>query len=259
MQEYITYKNSQISFYQQGKGAAIVLLHGFLENKAMWKNITDVLSKKNKVICIDLLGHGSSKNTGYIHSMDEMAASVKAVLGTLKIRKAILIGHSMGGYVALSFANLFPKNTKGICLLNSTVLNDSLEKVIHRNRAVIALKQQLATFIKIAIPNLFAPASKPSYPLEIEAVISEALTTSKQGAVAATEGMKTRKNYTDFFLDASFKKLVILGKDDPVLDLKTQLEIYKKTAIPIQILEGGHMSHIESFDTLMPVLKKFVR
>lgn len=259
MQEYITYKNAQISFYQQGKGAAIVLLHGFLENKTMWKNIADVLAKKNRVICIDLLGHGTSENTGYIHSMDEMAASVKAVLETLKIRKVTLIGHSMGGYAALSFANLFPKNTKGVCLLNSTVINDNPEKVTHRNRAVVALKQQLQTFIKIAIPNLFAKNSKNIFSKAIDQVILEALTTSKQGAVAATEGMKTRKDYTNFFSNASFKKLVILGKEDPVLDLKTQLEIYKKTDIPVQILGGGHMSHIENFDTLIPVLEKFMK
>lgn len=259
MQEQITFKNTRISYLQQGKGAVIVLLHGFLENKTMWKNIAEVISKNNRVVSIDLLGHGASENTGYIHSMEEMAASVKAVLDTLKIRKSIIIGHSMGGYVALSFADLFPKNTKGICLLNSTPINDSPEKVIHRNRAVAALKQQLTTFIKIAIPNLFAPNSKTSFGLEIDQVITAALTTSKQGAVAATEGMKTRKNYVEFFSKSSIKKLVILGKEDPVLALNTQLEIYKNSAIPVEILAGGHMSHIESFNTLIPLLKKFVR
>ena len=259
MQEHITFKNTHISFCQKGKGATVVLLHGFLENKSMWKNITSELAKKHRIVSIDLLGHGESKNTGYIHSMEDMAHSVKAVLDYLRIRKVTLIGHSMGGYVALSFAALFPNNIKGVCLLNSTAINDSPEKVIHRNRAVVALKQQLATFIKIAIPNLFAQQSKASFSLEIEHVIAEALTTSKQGAVAATEGMKTRTNYTDFLSNATFKKLVILGKEDPVLVLKTQLEIYKNTNIPTVILEGGHMSHIESFDALLPVIIKYLK
>lgn len=259
MQEFITFKNTPICFNQQGEGPTVVLLHGFLENKTMWKNIATELAKKHRVITIDLLGHGKSKNIGYIHSMEDMAASVKVLIDYLKIRKVTFIGHSMGGYVALAFANLFTKNTKGVCLLNSTPINDSPEKVIHRNRAVVALKQQLITFIKIAIPNLFAEASKTSFSKEIEQVISEALTTSKQGAVAATEGMKTRKNNTDFLANATFKKLVILGKKDPVLALENQLEIYKKTNIPTVILEGGHMSHIESFDTLIAVLKKFLK
>jgi len=259
MQEQIAFKNTQICFNEQGKGAAVVLLHGFLENSSMWKNITSELSKKYRVISIDLLGHGKSENLGYIHSMEDMATAVKTVLDALKIRKAMFIGHSMGGYVALAFADLFSKNTKGICLLNSTPINDSAEKVIQRNRAVVALKQQLTTFIKIAIPNLFAPASKDVFIEEITIVIAEALTTSKQGAVAATEGMKTRKNYQEFFSKSTLKKMVILGREDPVLDLKNQLEIYKNTDIPTTILEGGHMSHIESFEALMPVLKKFLK
>ncbi len=258
MQEQITYKNTRISFYQQGKGSSVVLLHGFLENKTMWHDISSVLAKKNRVICIDLLGHGNSENQGYIHSMNAMASSVKAVLDSLKIRKSIIIGHSMGGYVALAFADLFPKNTKGICLLNTTVLNDSAEKVIHRNRAVIALKQQLKTFIKIAIPNLFSKDSKTSFSLEIDQVITEALTTSKQGAIAATEGMKIRNNYTDFYFKSTFKKLVILGREDPVLVLNSQLEIYKNTDIPIKILDGGHMSHIENKEKLLVLLVQFI-
>ncbi|MBL4746328.1 MAG: alpha/beta hydrolase [Flavobacteriaceae bacterium] len=259
MQEQITYRNAPLSFNQQGKGTAVILLHGFLENKSMWENTVTVLEKRNRVICIDLLGHGASENTGYIHSMDEMAMAVKAVLNHLKIRKVMFIGHSMGGYVALAFAALFPENTKGVCLLNSSTMNDSPEKVIHRNRAVIALKNHLDTFIKIAIPNLFAQHSKTSFLQEIDAVTLEALTTSKQGAIAATEGMKIRKNYTEFFGNSSFKKLVILGKEDPILDLKTQLELYKNSTISIAVLERGHMSHIESFDAMIHALKTYLK
>ncbi|PCH78321.1 MAG: alpha/beta hydrolase [Flavobacteriaceae bacterium] len=259
MQEHITFKNSNICFNQQGKGPTVVLLHGFLENKSMWENTRSVLAKKNRVISIDLLGHGKSENLGYIHSMEEMAITVKTVLEVLKIRKVMLIGHSMGGYVALSFAAQYPENTKGVCLLNSSPISDTPEKIIHRDRAVAALKQHFTTFIKIAIPNLFAQNSKVSLKNEIDRVILAALTTSKQGAIAATQGMKTRKNYCDFFLNSSFKKQVILGEDDPVLDLKKQLEIYKKNTVPTTVLSGGHMSHIESFDSLIIALKKFLK
>ena len=116
----IQFKNTQISFSDTGKGTVIVLLHGFLENKKMWDFYISEFAKKNRVIAIDLLGHGESECLGYVHSMEDHADAVQAVLSDLRIRKAIFIGHSMGGYVALAFAELYPDNTKGLVLLNST-------------------------------------------------------------------------------------------------------------------------------------------
>ena len=108
----IIFKNTAISFSDIGTGATVVLLHGFLENKTMWKDLAPKLAEKNRVISIDLLGHGQSDCLGYIHSMEENAEIVKAILSNLKIRKAIIIGHSMGGYIALAFAELFPQFLK---------------------------------------------------------------------------------------------------------------------------------------------------
>ena len=103
------FKNTKISYTEQGKGNAVILLHGFLENSTMWKYLVPVLTQKNRVICIDLLGHGQTDCLGYIHSMEDMADAVHHVISELKIRKAILVGHSMGGYVALAFAALYPE------------------------------------------------------------------------------------------------------------------------------------------------------
>jgi pimeloyl-ACP methyl ester carboxylesterase len=113
------HKNTKVHYTSSGKGSVVVLLHGFLENSSMWNEITEVLSKKYRVICIDLLGHGKTESHGYIHTMEDQATMVKAVLNHLRLRKYVLVGHSMGGYVALGFANLYPNNTKGLCLLNS--------------------------------------------------------------------------------------------------------------------------------------------
>ena len=108
----LLHKNTNVHFTSTGKGNAVVLIHGFLENSAMWNEIAKVLSKRNRVICIDLLGHGQTGNLGYINSMEDQANMVKAVLNHLRLRKYILIGHSMGGYVALAFAKLFPESLK---------------------------------------------------------------------------------------------------------------------------------------------------
>ena len=82
----------------------------FLENSSMWDLISKKLSKKHRVVCIDLLGHGATENHGYIHTMQEQAEMVVAVLKHLRLRKYIIVGHSMGGYIALEVSKIFSKN-----------------------------------------------------------------------------------------------------------------------------------------------------
>ena len=153
--KHIFYKNTKISYSDSGKGGAIVLLHGFLENQKMWQELVPELSKKYRVITIDLLGHGDSGCLGYVHSMEENADVVHSVLSELRIRKAIFVGHSMGGYVALAFAELHPANVKGLVLLNSTSKADSEERKKNRDRAIKAVKKDYMGFIRLSIANLF--------------------------------------------------------------------------------------------------------
>lgn len=116
----LAYKNININYTDTGKGTAIVLLHGFLENQTMWNSFLPELTKKYRVITVDQLGHGETGCLGYIHTMEDMADAVHAVLQELRIRKVILVGHSMGGYVSLAFAELYPDMVKGIVLQNSS-------------------------------------------------------------------------------------------------------------------------------------------
>lgn len=131
----LLHKNTTVSFTDQGKGTAIVLLHGFLENQSMWTEFIPELTKKHRVITIDLLGHGQTESLGYVHSMEDNADMVHEVLSELRIRKAVLIGHSMGGYIALAFAELYPDTLKGLVLLNSTSRADSEERKTNRHRS----------------------------------------------------------------------------------------------------------------------------
>ena len=113
----LQHKGINIFYSDVGKGSAVVLLHGFLENATMWKDIVPELSKKNRVITIDLLGHGKSDCLGYVHSMDLFAETVETILKHLRVRKCIIIGHSLGGYVALAFAETHPQKIKGLCFM----------------------------------------------------------------------------------------------------------------------------------------------
>ena len=255
----ILYKNTRISFSTKGKGTAVVLLHGFLENSTMWNSVADSLSKNNRVVCIDLLGHGQTACLGYVHTMEIMAEAVAAVLTHLKIRKSVFIGHSMGGYVALAFAEKNPDNVKGLCLMNSTTRADNANRVDLRTRAIEAVKTEYKNLVRLSVLNLFRPKNRILFKTEIKAIKAEALKTPLQGYIAAQEGMKIRNDREVLLHFSPYKKMFILGKKDPVLDCKELLDQVKNTEVEVIEFPDGHMSHIENKEELIIALKRFVK
>ena len=259
MQEFVNYKNINVAFSSEGKGSVVVLLHGFLENSTMWNAIIPVLAQKNRVITIDLLGHGNTECLGYVHTMEDHANMVKHVLNHLKLRKFTLIGHSMGGYVALAFAHLFPNTIKGLCLMNSTFKSDDDERKILRTRSIKIAETNYQNIVRMSFTNLFSEHSRETHKTEIKEALSEALKTPVRGYIASQEGMRIRKDFTKLFKNASFKKAIILGEKDWIIDTKTMLLFAEKNHIPTTILSEGHMSHIENKKELIETLKTFVK
>lgn len=257
--KHIFYKNTKINYSDTGKGTVVVLLHGFLENSTMWDSFISEFSKKYRVIAIDLLGHGETECMGYIHTMEEMADSVQAVLYELRIRKAILVGHSMGGYAALAFAELYPDYVKGIVLQNSTSRADSDERKQNRDRAIKAVKQNYSNFVRLSIANLFSEENREKLYKEIEAVKQEALKTPLQGIVAALEGMKIRKDREVLLHFVPYPILLVLGKKDPVLNYEESISQIENTNVKLITFNDGHMSHIENYEALKKELLAFFK
>ncbi len=254
-----TYKNTPIAYSDTGKGTAIVLLHGFLENSTMWDFFCAELSRKYRVIAIDLLGHGQSHSHGYIHTMEDQADMVHEVLSELRIRKAFFAGHSMGGYVALAYAELYPENVKGLALINSTSRADSDERKANRDRAIQAVKKDHTAFVRLSIANLFSEANRDRLAPEIETVKFQALQTPLQGIVAALEGMKIRKDREVLLHFGPYPILLVLGRQDPVLNYEESLEQVQDTKVQLVSFPDGHMSLIENRDELLNVLTDFFK
>jgi pimeloyl-ACP methyl ester carboxylesterase len=252
------YKNTKISFSDTGKGNAIVLLHGYLENKTMWDCFIPKFTQENRVINIDLLGHGQSDCLGYIHTMEEQAEMIFAVLQHLKIEKAILIGHSMGGYIALAFAEKYPKMMSKLVLLNSTSYEDSDERKTNRDRAIKMVKRDYTSFVRLSISNLFSEENRELLIDEIENIKLEALKTPLQGIIAAQEGMKIRKNRLEVLQKAKYAILLVLSKKDSVLDYEEHKKQVENTTITLKTLNDGHMSYIENQNDLEKILLEFV-
>lgn len=255
----LVYKKTKISFTDQGKGTAVVLLHGFLENKTMWDKYITTLAKNHRVIAIDLLGHGESECLGYVHVMEDQADMVFAVLTALRIRKVVLVGHSLGGYVALAFAEIYPHYSKGLFLLNSTSRADSSERKINRDRAIIAVKQNYTNFVRMSIANLFSEDNRELLNKEIEKVKKEALKTPLQGIIASLEGMKIRKDREEILHFAPYPIQLVLGKKDSVLIYEENIDQIEGTEVELTTFPDGHMSHIENEKELKKVLINFLK
>lgn len=254
-----TYKNTKIAYSDNGKGTAIVLLHGFLENSTMWDFFVSELSQKYRTIAIDLLGHGQSDCHGYVHTMEDQADMVHEILAELRIRKAIFMGHSMGGYVALAYAELYPEQVKGLALINSTSRADSDERKENRDRAIKAVKKDHTAFVRLSIANLFSEDNRERLSQQIEQVKTEALNTPLQGIVAALEGMKIRKDREVLLHFGPYPILLVLGEKDPVLNFEESVGQAQGTKVQLVTFADGHMSLIENRDELLVALADFCK
>ena len=256
---YFVYKNTKIRYQDKGKGTAVVLLHGFLERIEMWEYFSSAISKSNRVISIDLLGHGETESVGYIHTMSMMAEYVMAVLNHLRVRKYVLIGHSMGGYVALSLSEKYSDNIKGLCLFHSTSLPDTEEKKKNRTNAISIVKENHKSFIRSAIPLLFRPKNRKIYNKELKEAKSQGLTTSKQGIVAALEGMKIRHDFEVILRFAYFPKHMVIGRYDKAIPYSSLIDqVDNAKNLTYDIFPTGHMGHIEAREDTLKSISIFI-
>ncbi len=215
----------------------------------MWQRLIPDLSTRHTVITLDLPGHGKSAVLSETHSMELMAEVVKALLNHLNICKAIFIGHSMGGYVVLAFAELYETVVSKLVLLNSTPAADSPERKLNRERALDLIPRNPEAFIRMAIRNLFAEKSRDNFSEEIKQLQMEALRFPVSGIMAAIRGMKSRKDRTEVLKKFKGDKYMICGKEDPIVPILESEKLGKATNTTVKIVDGGHMllaeNHVE--------------
>lgn len=261
MLKHCLYKKEKVTFSDTGKGRVVVLLHGFLGSHKIWEKTITNLSKTYRVIAIDLPGHGDTACFGYAHSMDLMAKSVKKVLDNLKIKKCVVIGHSMGGYAALAFADLFPDQLIGLCLYHSSGYPDSAEKKKDRLRAINAVKADRGLYTRTAIKNLFAKKNLKYLKEEISFANSIAKGTSKKGIIAALHGMKDRPSRFIILEVVEYPIMMVIGEHDNVLPHEQLLEQAKslRNGTVLYLEHDGHFGFLESPRESNKALRKFLR
>ncbi len=247
-----------IHYLVEGKGAPVVLLHGFLENMSMWDEFSTELKKQYLVIRIDLLGHGKTISCGAIYSMEKQAEIVKSVLDKEHISQAVIVGHSMGGYITLAFVEQYPEKVKGYSLFFSSAADDSPEKKEQRNRAAELVKKQRKAFIHKAIPNLFHKPEKDTLQPFVQKSKEMAEKMTAENIAASLYGMRLRKDRTHL-LKTSIPKQLLTGNFDVALDQNIlQEQVNSAHNLDHKIFDVGHMGHYEAPKETLNEVKSFL-
>ncbi len=260
MNKEITFKGAKINYTITGIGDTIVFLHGFLENLTMWDVFSEKLSETYKVITIDLPGFGKSEVISDNHSMRTMAGAVNSVINHEGISKCILVGHSMGGYVALAFSELFENKLNGIVMFHSQAAADDEEAKINRNRTIKIVENNHAKFISGFIPSLFTEDNAVKFSTQIQQIIDSSLLTKNIGIIAALAGMRDRKDYQELLTRLKIPVLFIAGEEDSRIPLeKIKYQIALPEFSESLILENvGHMGFIEAKDLTYNAIENFI-
>lgn len=260
--KHTTYQGHRISYNVKGKGLAVVFLHGFCEDSRIWEDFKhDLIEEKYRVVVIDLPGFGQSDVIEDI-SIAGMAEAVLTVLDALKLEKVVLIGHSMGGYVSLAFAEQYPDRLMGLGMFHSQAMADSEEKKENRQKSIDFIRRQgSALYVKQTIPGLFAPNFINSNTFLIEKLSFRASQYAPEGIIAALAAMKNRPDRSDVLREIACPVLFIIGKLDGAVPLENSMA---QTSLPnradIHILEKvGHMGMFEATKQTQSIVRQFVQ
>jgi len=258
----VKFREASLRFSDKGRGDVVVLLHGYLESLEIWGAFAEELAIYYRVISVDLPGHGQSGEYTQVDTMAVMADAVKHVLDQLNIGRAVIIGHSMGGYAALAFAEIFPEMTVGFCLFHSHALADNEDKKMNRDREIELVRAgKKIQFININIPKAFADDNLQRFTAEIEHARNIAVTTPDRGIICALEGMKSRPDRRRVLRESVVPVMIIAGRKDNYIPS----EVYEQhfNLAPkhhVLILENsGHMGFIEEKDKALDGILKFLK
>lgn len=198
-----------------GKGKVVVLLHGFIEEGSLWNNLAKALAKDFKVIVPDLEGFGQSPLIATKLTMEYYATAIYKLLQKLKVKRCVMLGHSMGGYITLSFAQQYPQLLSGFGVVNSHCFADNEEKKVNRKKGIEFIRRHgTAPFVTELYNNIFHPSFKVKNQALINRLIEQAKKYSPEALMAANAAMMNRTGKEDVLKNAPVPVLLINGKQD---------------------------------------------
>lgn len=254
--ENIRCEGNNICYSDQGSGEVIVLLHGFCGSSSYFEQVIPYLSGRYRVIAPDLRGHGASDAPLGAYTIEQMADDVLSLLDALEISKCYLLGHSLGGYITLSFAQRHSARLKGFGLIHSTGYPDSEEAKEKRLKSVSQIRSEgITDFVDQLVPGLFAPDAAPQL---LQRAKEIGYRTPPQGAVGAALAMRERPDRRDVISASALPVLLIAGDQDAIVTPERAFTADKPNVTKATISGAGHMSMFEAPERLAEIIKDFV-
>lgn len=249
-------------FYrEEGSGLPVVLLHGFAEDGAIWNNQAEQLKVSYRVLIPDLPGSGLSSSLSSDTSMEKMADDILLLLDREAVQNCVLIGHSMGGYIALAFAEKYPERLKGLGLFHSTAYADSEEKKAARQKSIEFIRKfGSAAFIRQSAPNLFSTDTRNDHQELITWMIDRYSGFSPDSLVYYYEAMIRRPDRTAVLKRLEKPVLFVIGNQDQAVPPQQALEQSHLPALShIHILkQSGHAGMLEEPAQSNSILQSFL-
>jgi pimeloyl-ACP methyl ester carboxylesterase len=263
MKENVLKSEEHEIFYRiTGTGKPVVFIHGFGEDGRIWDLMTNHLKNEYQCIIPDLPGSGKSIMKKGNWSMEGLSSSIKDILDHEKITISSVIGHSMGGYIALAFAEKYGECLNGLGLFHSSAFADSEEKKAVRKRGIQFIEEHgQLKFLEQSTPNLFSDAFKAKHPQIVGEIIGRYTNFQEAALVHYYHAMMQRPDRTHILKNYPGAVLFILGEHDTAIPLADGLrQCHMPRLSNIHILKNsGHMGMIEETDKCREILQKFLR
>jgi pimeloyl-ACP methyl ester carboxylesterase len=249
------------SYRDTGTGPAVMLVHGFPADGTLWDHQVPRLEKDFRLLIPDLPGSGSSPLAGPL-SIEDMAEVIREVLDAAGVARPVVIGHSMGGYAALAFAERYPERLAGLGLYHSTAFADSPEKKEGRQRSIQLMRSYGgARFLGQTVQGLFTAAFRKAHPAVLRELVSRAEKAPTGALAYYYEAMRQRPDRTAVLRRAGVPVLFVIGGQDTAVPASDVLKQVSLPAISQVHLwdDAAHMSMLETPDRAAGVLESFVR
>lgn len=244
-------------FYKEyGQGTPVIFLHGFPFDHSIWEPLVPLLSKDARMILPDLRGFGRSPVTEDIYSMRLLAEDVLHLMDHLKIEKAVLVGHSMGGYVSLAFAHAYPGRLLGLGLVATQAAADGPERRQSRYKTAEAVAHKGARVVASSMVSTLTPQKELLEPIN-ELILSAHPT----GIVGALKGMAERHDLTGELANITVPAVVIAGSSDQLVPkerVETLAQMLPKGWL-VTIPNAGHMLMMEDPQAVVTPLRELIK
>ncbi|HXS56695.1 MAG TPA: alpha/beta hydrolase [Hanamia sp.] len=263
---YISFQTKKIFYRIEGEGQPVFLLHGFAENGNIWNRQIEALKETNLLIVPDLPGSGNSEMLDWECNLKDYADVVKAIADEAIFKnnlstRVCMIGHSMGGYITLAFAEKYPELLNSFGLFHSSAFADSEEKKLVRKKGIDFIKKNgTEVFLKTSIPNLFSEQTKKEKPELIQQLFELAKDIPAEALIQYYQAMILRRDRTSVLRTFKRPVLFIIGKHDLSVPLQVSLEqCYLPFVSVVHILENSaHMGMWEETELSNSFLKSFL-